>query len=68
MDFQTNKEQQLIRKAVREICNKYPNSYWRELDSSKLYPEDFVQDLTKHGWLSILIPEEFGGTKPLFEK
>lgn len=61
MDFQTNKEQQLIRKAVREICNKYPNSYWRELDSSKLYPEDFVQDLTKHGWLSILIPEEFGG-------
>lgn len=61
MDFQTNKEQQLIRKAVREICNKYPNSYWRKLDSSQLYPEDFVQDLTKHGWLSILIPEEFGG-------
>ena len=61
MDFQINKEQQLIRKAVREICNKYPNSYWRELDSNKLYPEDFVQDLTKHGWLSILIPEEFGG-------
>lgn len=61
MDFQINKEQQLIRKAVREICNKYPNSYWRGLDSNKLYPEDFVQDLTKHGWLSILIPEEFGG-------
>ena len=61
MDFQINEEQQLIQKAVREICNKYPNSYWRELDSNKLYPEDFVQDLTKHGWLSILIPEEFGG-------
>ena len=49
MDFQINKEQQLILKAVREICNKYPNSYWRELDSNKLYPEDFVQDLIMYG-------------------
>ena len=61
MDFQLTEQQQSIREAVRDVCRKYPDSYWRELDARKGYPEDFVQELTTLGWLSILIPEEYGG-------
>ena len=61
MDYQLTEQQQSIREAVRDLCRKYPDSYWRELDERKGYPEDLVQELTQLGWLSILIPEEYGG-------
>ena len=61
MDFQLTEQQQSIREAVRDVCRKYPDSYWRDLDKQKRYPEDFVQELTRQGWLSILVPEEYGG-------
>ena len=61
MDFKLTPEQQSIREAVRDVCRKYPDSYWRELDREKGYPEQFVRELTRLGWLSILIPEEYGG-------
>ncbi|MFQ5861044.1 MAG: acyl-CoA dehydrogenase family protein, partial [Dehalococcoidia bacterium] len=61
MDFQLTEQQQSIREAVREVCQKYPDSYWRELDAKREYPEAFVQELTRLGWLSVLIPEEYGG-------
>ena len=50
-----------IRSAVRALCSRFPSSYWRELDGKKEYPEAFVAELTKAGWLSILIPERYGG-------
>ncbi len=50
-----------IRAAVREICEAYPASYWRQLDQTDAYPEAFVDALTRAGWLSILIPEPYGG-------
>ena len=59
--FELTEQQQSIREAVRDVCRKYPDSYWRDLDERKGYPEDFVQELTRLGWLSILIPEEYGG-------
>jgi acyl-CoA dehydrogenase len=56
-----NTEHQAIRAAVREICQDYPDAYWRELDRDKTYPEAFVKALTEAGWLAALIPEEYGG-------
>ncbi len=50
-----------IRRAIREVCRKYPSSYWRELDREREYPTAFVDELTELGWLSALIPTEFGG-------
>ncbi|HEU4341214.1 MAG TPA: acyl-CoA dehydrogenase family protein, partial [Candidatus Binatia bacterium] len=38
------------------------DSYWREVDSKKEYPEAFVRKLSELGWLAALIPEEYGGT------
>ncbi len=51
-----------IRNGVRALCSNYPGEYWRKLDSKREYPEDFVNALTKAGYLSCLIPEEFGGS------
>ena len=50
-----------IRDAVRKLCARFPGSYWRALDRERAYPTEFVQALTEAGWLSILIPEEYGG-------
>lgn len=51
-----------IRRAVAKLCAQYPGEYWRQLDESREYPTAFVQSLTEAGYLSVLIPEEFGGS------
>jgi acyl-CoA dehydrogenase len=51
----------LIREGVHDLCKKYPTSYWSELEDRHAYPEEFVAALTENGWLSVLIPEEYGG-------
>ena len=56
-----NDEQNALRKAVRELCSEYPDSYWRELDAKNEYPQKFVAALTAAGYLAALIPEEYGG-------
>jgi acyl-CoA dehydrogenase len=61
MDFSPTADQQRYRQAVREVCMRFDDSYWRELDAKKEYPEEFVRALTKGGWLSVLIPTEYGG-------
>ncbi len=50
-----------IRDAVRAICRSYPSAYWRGLEDTGAYATAFVTELTKAGYLSALIPEEFGG-------
>jgi acyl-CoA dehydrogenase len=51
-----------IREAVRKLCGRFPGAYWRELDRERAYPTAFVQALTEAGFLSVLIPEEYGGS------
>jgi alkylation response protein AidB-like acyl-CoA dehydrogenase len=50
-----------IREAVAKLCARFPGEYWRDLDRRMEYPTAFVAALTEAGYLSILIPEEFGG-------
>jgi acyl-CoA dehydrogenase len=50
-----------LRAAVRELCQAFPDSYWRELDQQRAYPDTFVKALTDAGYLAALIPEEYGG-------
>jgi alkylation response protein AidB-like acyl-CoA dehydrogenase len=50
-----------IRAAVRDLCQRFPDAYWREADEARRYPEEFVRAVTEAGWLSLLIPEEYGG-------
>ncbi|NBP72098.1 MAG: acyl-CoA dehydrogenase [Alphaproteobacteria bacterium] len=51
-----------IREQVQKLCAQYPGEYWRKLDAERAYPTEFVQALTEAGYLSVLIPEEFGGS------
>ena len=50
-----------IREAVTKLCADFPGPYWRECDRDQAYPTAFVQALTDAGYLSALIPEEYGG-------
>ncbi|MGA3038743.1 MAG: acyl-CoA dehydrogenase family protein [Vulcanimicrobiaceae bacterium] len=50
-----------IRDAVAQLCSRFGHDYWTALDRERKYPEEFVKALTDGGWLSILIPEEYGG-------
>jgi len=50
-----------IRDAVAKLCADYPGEYWRKLDREMAYPTEFVTALTESGFLSALIPEEYGG-------
>ena len=52
---------QSLRQSVREICQHYPDAYWRGLDATRGYPEAFVRALTEAGYLAALIPTEYGG-------
>src|SRR3978361_1439136 len=51
-----------IRDAVARLCAQYPGEYWRKLDREMAYPSAFVDALTEAGYLSVLIPEEYGGS------
>jgi alkylation response protein AidB-like acyl-CoA dehydrogenase len=51
-----------IRRAVRALCDDFPGEYWREKDAAREYPGEFVDALTKAGFLAALIPSEFGGS------
>ncbi|BAQ48599.1 MULTISPECIES: acyl-CoA dehydrogenase family protein [Methylobacterium] len=51
-----------IREEVAKLCARFPDEYWRRLDTERAYPTDFVNALTESGYLSVLIPEEYGGS------
>ena len=61
MDFQHSPEHEALRERVRDFCAQFPDAYWRETDRERAYPQTFVEALTEAGFLSILIPEEYGG-------
>jgi acyl-CoA dehydrogenase len=50
-----------LRAAVRRLCQRFPGSYWRQLDRERAYPEAFVAAMTEAGYLGALIPAEHGG-------
>jgi alkylation response protein AidB-like acyl-CoA dehydrogenase len=50
-----------IQEAVARLCADFPGEYWRSLDRERAYPTQFVRALSDAGYLSILIPEAYGG-------
>ena len=56
-----NLELQELRNSVRQLCEGYGEEYWLELDRENGYPTEFVKELTESGFLTVLIPEEYGG-------
>jgi len=56
-----DREYTQIRMALRDLCGSFPSDYWHKVEAESGYPEEFVKALTEAGWLSALIPEEYGG-------
>jgi len=63
MDFKYSATHQEIRDAVRALCARFGEDYWRECEESGAYSEKFVQAMTEAGWLAALIPQAYGGSE-----
>jgi acyl-CoA dehydrogenase len=50
-----------LRSALRELCKRFPDAYFRRIDEERGYPVEFVDALTQAGWLAVMIPQEYGG-------
>ncbi len=50
-----------LRSALRELCRRFPDAYFRRVDEERGYPSEFVDALTQAGWLAVMIPQEYGG-------
>jgi len=61
MSFALTDDQKALKTAVYDLCKQYTGEYWRELDGKREYPDAFINDLTKAGYLAVLIPQEYGG-------
>lgn len=62
MNASNNEELNAIREGVRALCAEFPAEYWRKIDEEKGFPEAFVSAMSEAGWLSAMIPEEYGGS------
>ncbi len=51
-----------IREGVQKLCAQFPGAYWQSMDRDRSYPTEFVNALTQSGFLSVLIPEQYGGS------
>jgi acyl-CoA dehydrogenase len=51
-----------LREGVRALCAQFDSAYWQRIDEARAYPEEFVDALTKAGWMAALIPEPYGGS------
>jgi len=49
------------RGVVRELCREFDGKYWQDVEARSAYPVEFVEALTRAGWLAALIPAEYGG-------
>jgi acyl-CoA dehydrogenase len=51
-----------LRDAARALCKPFPAAYWRELDRTGAFPEDFLRAFTQAGFAGTLVPEAEGGS------
>ena len=60
VDFALPEEYDDVRRSVRDLCARFPGRYWQDLEPDR-YPTEFVETLSREGWLGALVPEEYGG-------
>lgn len=51
-----------LREALRDLCSRFPPEYHRAHDAAATYPKEFIDELTRAGWLAAMIPEAYGGS------
>ena len=61
MDFELTKEQEFVRKMVREFAEKEVEPIAAEIDKEHRFPEENVKLMARYGMLGIPFPKEFSG-------
>ncbi|NIQ05341.1 MAG: acyl-CoA dehydrogenase family protein, partial [Candidatus Korarchaeota archaeon] len=62
MHFELNEEQQEIKKAVKEFCEReFTPELAIEFDEKEKYPMELYKKAAKLGFTSLRIPEEYDG-------
>lgn len=62
MEFSWTKEQEMLRKSVREFANKQLVPYLSEWDKEHYFPyEEALKPMGELGFFGTVIPEEYGG-------
>ena len=56
-----NKEQELLRKAVRDFVSKELDTLPAEMDKTGVMPKELIKKLADAKFISSNIPEEYGG-------
>ncbi|MFT5166371.1 MAG: alkylation response protein AidB-like acyl-CoA dehydrogenase, partial [Saprospiraceae bacterium] len=51
----------LIQQSARDFAENHIRPYVMEWDESQHFPIDLMRKLGDHGFLGILVPEEYGG-------
>lgn len=59
--FWLSDEQEAIVESVARLCAGFDADYWRRIDESGDFPEEFVGAMAAGGWLGTAMPTELGG-------
>ena len=61
MNFQLTKEQEFVRKMVREFAETEVEPLAADIDQEHRFPEETVEKMAKYGLLGIPFPTQYGG-------
>ena len=59
--IELTEEQSAIKHAIEDICAKYDDHYWLNVDTTGEFPNAFVDAIVAGGWLGVAMPESVGG-------
>jgi butyryl-CoA dehydrogenase len=61
MEFALNKEQEMVRKTIREFAEKEIGPIAAEIDETSEFPVETVKKLGELGFMGMTVPKEYGG-------
>ena len=61
MDFQLSKEQEFVRKMVREFAETEVEPIAADVDKEHRFPEETVKKMARYGMMGIPFPTALGG-------
>jgi len=62
MNTATSENLQIIQESARDFAEKYIRPDMMKWDESQHFPVDVMHKLGEHGFLGVLVPEEYGGS------
>ena len=61
MGLEPTSERLHIVEAVRTLCRRFNDDYWRKCEHDRAFPHEFHGAIARGGWLGITMPAEYGG-------